>query len=129
MGVYEEAQAFWTSKSNLRWIKIAILVLVIHLAIKYHFPAFVPPATPDNPRWMRVLLFGELYVLHLGFLGTLLGEIVNRWSRASDSDDETLSIGSTQVASRETTRWGEVVGIVIEFTIYLAAWAWVYRIL
>jgi hypothetical protein len=126
-----EENSFWTSTGNLIWVSIALLMLASHVIIRHKFPIFTPPATLDKPAWMRTALYGELFV-HILFLGAVIVGIRNRipnLKRPSYSDDGTLSIGSSQPASHATTRWSEIGGIVVEFGVYLGAWAWVYGII
>jgi hypothetical protein len=121
---------FWTSRGNLLWVSFAVLLLVIHVVVKHQFPAFTPPASSGKPTWMRWGLFGEMYV-HIAFLGAVIVGIRNRipsLKNPSYSDDGTLSIGESQSSSRDTTRWGQIGGIVLEFALYLGIWAWVYGI-
>ncbi|MEO6910033.1 MAG: hypothetical protein ABI158_03825 [Edaphobacter sp.] len=120
--------SFWTSTGNLIWVSLALLALAAHAIIQHKFPNFTPPATLDKPTWMRTALYGELFV-HILFLGAVIVGIRNRipnLKRPSYSDDGTLSIGSSQLASRATTRWSEIAGIIVEFSVYLLAWAWIY---
>jgi hypothetical protein len=123
-------RGLWASKGNIFWITLAVLLLTTHIVVKHLMPAFNPPATLDKPYWMRAALYGELLV-HIFVFGAAITGIRNRipsLKRPSYSDDGTLSIGSSQPSISENTRWGEIASILLEFLIYLAAWAWVYGI-
>jgi hypothetical protein len=126
-----EEKSLWVSKGNLGWLALAVGLLTTHVITRHLLPGFTPPATPDKSAWMRVALYGELFV-HIVLLGSVIVGIRNRipnLKRPSYSDDGTLSIGSPQVLGRATTpRWNEIIGIIAAFGIYLAAWAWVYDI-
>lgn len=126
-----EESSFWTSKGNLFWVGVALVMLTAHVIIRHKFPLFTPPATLDKPAWIRTALYGEL-VVHILFLGAVIVGIRNRipsLKRPSYSDDGTLSISSSQTASRAIARWSEIAGIIVEFSVYLGAWAWVYGII
>ncbi len=126
-----EEDSFWTSKGNLIWVTLALFMLAAHIIIRHEFPTFTPPATLDKPAWMRTALYVELLV-HILFLGAVIVGIRNRipsLKRPSYSDDGTLTIGSSQPADRAATRWGEIAGIIVEFGVYLGAWAWIYGII
>jgi hypothetical protein len=121
---------FWTSKGNLFWAALALLMLGTHALISHRYPAFTPPATPDKPDWMRAALYGEL-VVHIVFLGAVITGIRNSipsLNRPNYSDDGTLDIGSSQPSRQAAGRWGEVAAIALEFGIYLAVWARMYGI-
>lgn len=129
--IKDENTQFWTSRANLFWVALALLLMGFHLAVRHSFPAFNPPATPDKPFWMRGALYGEL-AIHILFLGAVITGIRNRipgWKRPSYSDDGTLSIGSAEPSSGPGIRWSEIGGIVIEFVFYLAIWGWIYKII
>jgi hypothetical protein len=120
----------WTSIGNLFWVSVALLMLTAHVIIQHKFPLFTPPATLNKPTWIRVALKGELLV-HILFLGVVILGIRNRipdWAHPHYSDDGTLGIGSTQIADSAKTRWSEIASIILEFGVYLGAWAWVYGI-
>jgi hypothetical protein len=126
-----EEHSFWTSKGNIFWVTVALLMLAAHAITHHKLPAFTPPATLDKAAWIRAVLYGELLV-HILFLGAVITGIRNRipsMKRPSYSDDGTLSLGSSQLSSRAATRWKEIAGIMVEFGVYLVAWAWVYGII
>jgi hypothetical protein len=131
-GIKNENTQFWTSKANLSWIALALLLVAFHLVVRHSFPQFNPPATPNKPSWVRVSLYGELAV-HILFLGAVITGITNRipdLKRPSYSDEGTLRIGSfSDGYTGGGIHWGEIGGILIEFALYLAMWGWIYGII
>lgn len=126
-----EANPFWTSTGNLVWASVAVLMFAAHVIIRHKYPIFTPPATLDKPAWIRGALYGELLV-HILFLGAVIVGVRNRipgLKHPSYSDDGTLSIASSQPAGRSTARWSEIAWIIVEFGVYIGAWAWVYGII
>jgi len=121
---------FWSSKPNLFWVGLAVLLLATHVVLKREFPIFTPPASPDKSAWLRIALFAEMFV-HIAFLGAVIVGITNRipsLKNPSYSLDGTLSIGESQPSTRAGTRWGQIGGILGEFVVYLGLWACVYGI-
>lgn len=130
-GIKEEYTQFWTSKANLFWVVLALLLVTFHIVVHRNFAEFNPPATPNKPSWMRVVLYGEL-AIHILFLGAVITGIRNRipgLKHTSYSDEDALSIGSPEPSTEAEIRWGEIGCILIEFALYLVMWGWVYGII
>ena len=111
--IKEDNPQFWTSKANLFWVTLALLLATFHLVAHHNFPELNPPASPNKPSWIRVSLYGEL-AIHILFLGAVITGIRNRVTglkSPSYSDEGTLSIGSSEPSTEAGIRWGEIGGI------------------
>jgi hypothetical protein len=126
-----KSNSFWRSGPNLFWIVLALTMLAVHIIVRRRYPAFTPPASPDKPLWMRAGIYGEL-ALHIAVLGAVITAIRNRipcWKQPTYSDEGTLTIDSTKILPQPETEWAEIGWIALEFSIYLALWARVYRLI
>jgi hypothetical protein len=125
-----KSNSFWRSGPNLFWIALSLAALAVHVTLRNWYPSFTPPASSDKPLWMRTALYSEL-ALHIAVLGAVITAIRNRipwWKRPAYSDEGTLTIDSTEILPQPETQWAEISWIALEFSIYLAIWARVYRI-
>lgn len=127
----DENDRFLTSRANLCWVTLALLIYALHLALGHRFPQLNPPATPDKPEWVRMALYGEFLADILVF-GAVITTIRNRIPALKNpgySDDGTLTIATSQIPRASAVRWGEIGIIVAEFAVYLALWALIYGII
>ncbi|HEY6445775.1 MAG TPA: hypothetical protein VIY53_04890 [Acidobacteriaceae bacterium] len=124
------ARVIWESSANRIWVALALFVSLMHLAVKHTFSQFTPPASTTKPEWIRSGLWSEL-AFHVAVLGAVITAVRNRIPSLKEpaySDDGTLSIGSPQEVERDA-KWGEIAVITAEFVLYLAVWAWLYRLI
>src|ERR1700744_5384380 len=108
MRMVDKKSGFLTSRGNLRWVTLALLMYALHLAIGHRFPLLNPPATPDKPGWIRIALYGE-FLTDIVIFGAVVTAIRNRvpaLKRPAYSDDGTLTIATSQTSNTGAVEWG-----------------------